>query len=536
MTVKYYIQLIFFMGLFSQLVTSAQQLNQLQKANLVLINGKIFTSDTSKLYVNGLAIKGNKIIATGTDEQMKKYYSKSSRIINLMGKTVIPGFNDAHNHLAWLINDSFSFKTEFSVPGITKSQLLDSLSQIAKISRPGRWIHGTIGLNVFNDTSIRKRLLDSIFPNNPVALVIMWGHGMIVNSMALQKCKIRDGDADPLGGIVERYSGTTVNNGVLYEYAQYPFWEMLNITQPENIIKSLRSYGSEAVGYGITTVQNMSSSLQANSARYLFKKADLPLRVRVINMPATTNAGRDLTQFNGKYFKLTNLNYFSGIKYVIDGTSIEQMALMTKPYNNRPNWYGKLNFPVDTIKQILKESLLNKTQLMLHIVGDSSTALVLKLMKEMAPDETWRNKRVRLEHGVAILTQSMIKNVKDLGVVIVHTPQYGFKSPLKSWINECIHIAIGPDGVNNPYLNLLLVTTKQRDTRENLSREDAVISYTNGAAYAEFAEQNKGTLTVGKLADLAVLSQDIFSVPDSLLPDTKSVLTIIDGKIVFKKN
>lgn len=503
-----------------------------QKADIILFNGKIFTSDTSKLFVEALAIKGNKILATGNNQAIKNLSTAKTKKIDLKGKTVVPGFNDAHDHLGWLIPTGKSFITEFSVPGISKTAVIDSLSKLVKTASPGQWVYGTIGLNVLKDTSIRRRLLDSIVPQNPVMLAIIWGHGMVLNSKALKLINVSDYSPDPLGGWYERMPKTKYITGALYEYAQFPAWQALTISEPDNLIKALRSHADEEIKLGITTVQNMSSTLQGNAARRFFKIADLPVRTRIIPMPST-NKGRNLAEWNNTNTQPASLTYVSGIKYVIDGTSLEQTALMTKPYTNRIDWYGRLDFPIDTIKQILNEALNSHTQLCMHIVGDSSTKIILHLMKEMASNEKWKNKRVRIEHGVGIISPSVIKDVKDLGIVIVHTPQYGMRSPLRTWMSMGIPVAIGPDALINPFLNIMFVTTQQTKTEENITREQAVIAYTLGSAYAEFAENYKGTLTPGKFADIAVLSQDIFTIAAQQLPATHSVITIINGKIVY---
>lgn len=153
----------------------------------------------------------------------------------------------------------------------------------------------------------------------------------------------------------------------------------------------------------------------------------------------------------------------------------------------------------------------------------------------MARDEAWKTKRVRIEHGNSILSDNLIKMVSDMGIVIVHTPQYGMVSPLQKWLSTGIPIAIGPDAVINPYLSMLTVTTQQQDPTQNLTREQAVIAYTKGSAYAEFAEKFKGTLAKGMIADLTVLSQDIFTVPAGQLLATHSLMTIVNGKIVYQK-
>jgi predicted amidohydrolase YtcJ len=118
---------------------------------------------------------------------------------------------------------------------------------------------------------------------------------------------------------------------------------------------------------------------------------------------------------------------------------------------------------------------------------------------------------------------------------MAHTPQYGHGSPLQSLLESSVRIALAPDGLMNPFVNLKIITSEQSNPGENLTREQAVMAYTIGGAYAEFLEVKKGSLTGGKIADLAMLSQDIFTISNEQLPATKSVLTIIDGKIVYKQ-
>lgn len=504
-----------------------------QEANTILVNGRIFTSDTSRLYVSALAIKGDKILSIGDDQSIEKLAGPGTKRIDLKGKTVVPGFNDAHDHLGWLIPIGKSFITPFSVPGLSRQAVIDSLFRLVKQARPGQWVFGTIGLTVFNDRTVRRQLLDSIAPANPVMLAIMWGHGLILNTKALQLSHIKDNAPDPLSGWYEREQATGYLTGALYEGAQFPAWQAYAVSEPANLVKALRQHAQEELAYGITTVQNMSSTLQGVAARRFFKEADLPLKTRLIPMPGATEKGRSLKEWDHPTVRITPMTYVSGIKYVIDGTSLEQTALMTRAYGGRPGWYGRLNYPVDTIKQILREALTGTRQLMLHVVGDSATKTVLRLMKEQASPQIWRTKRVRIEHGVGIITPDSWRDVKDMGILIVHTAQYGMRSPLRTWLQMGIPVAMGPDDLINPFLNIMFVTAQQTNPAENITREQAVIAYTKGGAYAEFAEGYKGTLMPGKVADLAVLSQDIFTVPVKQLPATRSVMTMINGRIVY---
>jgi predicted amidohydrolase YtcJ len=237
----------------------------------------------------------------------------------------------------------------------------------------------------------------------------------------------------------------------------------------------------------------------------------------------------------------------SGVKWILDGTPLDRNGLMRAPYADRPGWYGRLQFPLDTIRGILATALTTHTPLHLHITGDSSARLILHLMQSLAPDSVWRPLRVRIEHGDGV-SGDLLPLARRLGVVIVQNPTHfafepgmlqrrfggmppGFQD-IRSILAAGIPLAFGSDGPSNPFLNIMFAITHPNNPSEAITREQAVVAYTRGSAYAEFAEREKGTLAPGMLADLAVLSQDIFTVPPQALPATTSVLTMIGGKIV----
>jgi predicted amidohydrolase YtcJ len=493
------------------------------KPDLLLLNGKFFTADPAQPYVEAVAIAGNRIVATGTSVALRKLATSHTNVLDVQGKTGVPGFNDAHDHLG-VVETANTFKAPFSVPGLSKQALADSVQRLVRRARPGQWLSGPVGLIVLRDPSAGRGWLDSLAPQNPVVLGVPWGHGMVVNSQALHALHLADTAPDPLGGWYARQPGTTELAGPLFEYAQFPFWQAVATANPPALVRALQAYAQQQLTFGITTVQNMSSLLSGGAAHRYFDQAALPVRTRVIAMPSTTDRGRNLPEWALPVKAGQSLTYFSGVKYMVDGTSLEQNALRTTPYPGRPGWYGRLNFPPDTLRRVLREALTSNRQLLLHVTGDSATKLVLQMMKQLAHADAWQRKRVRIEHGTGI-TADAAQDVKQLGIIIVHTPQYGLKSPLRSWLALGIPVALGPDGVTNPFLSIQLVTTGQTTPGENLSREQAVRAYTVGSAYAEFAEDTKGTLQVGKLADLAVLSDDLFSVPAAQLPAIRSVLT-----------
>ena len=197
---------------------------------------------------------------------------------------------------------------------------------------------------------------------------------------------------------------------------------------------------------------------------------------------------------------------------------------------------------------MLRDTVARNDQSLLHGTGDKTIDALLKAMIAVDPDEThWPSRRVRLEHGDGLLFD-LIPTARKLGVIVVQNPthfdpamnpviaRFGPMSPycpLRTLLASGIPLAIGSDGPMSPGLNIMFAITHPLSPSEAITPQQAVIAYTRGSAYAEFAEKEKGTLATGKLADLAVLSQDIFKVPPRDLPNTSSVLTLVDGKIIY---
>ncbi len=502
-----------------------------QLPDMVLYNGNIFTSDSAKLYVQALAVKKGIVLQTGTNKEILKLAGNSTRKINLGGKTVVPGFNDAHDHpgLFMTYGKSYSYQ-ERQVGGPSPAAVIDSVSQIVKKSTPGEWISGTIGQLILSDMSFREKL-DDITPDNPVILFAWWGHGMVFNSKALKLAGISDEDKDPIGGWYER---NPVSGGIntLKEFAGWNAAETYYASIPDSIkVKGLRDYTNLQVQLGITTTQFMTNFAMASA----ILKENPPIRTRIVPIVRTNSTSRDL----GIWAKFSKnqcpLVYISGIKYIIDGTPFDESSLSSKPYATRPGWFGRFDFAPDTIRQILKEGLSGKDQLIMHVVGDSALNTVLAMMNKTASHSTWQKLRVRIEHNVGYSSniEEQKNAIKSLNLLMMHTPMYARKSPFRSLIRKGIKVGISPDGLTNPYVNIMIVTSQQTNPDENVTREEAVIAYTKNNAYAEFTDNIKGTLTKGKLADLAVLSQNIFTVPISKLPETKSLLTMVGGKIIY---
>ncbi|ULQ54305.1 amidohydrolase [Flavihumibacter fluvii] len=490
-----------------------------QSADLILTNGKIFTSDTSKLFVQAIAIKGNKILATGSDATIEKLASSKTKQIDLKGKTVVPGFNDQHDHAAFQQSPApLRYETtddrDLNWDGLPKAAVLDSIARLLQKAKPGEWIAGMIGNRIFHDTSLRHSL-DSMAPNNPVALQVWWGHGIVVNQKCLEAAGLGDDLKDPVGGwYVRNGEGKIVS---AHENAQIAFWHAIAKAYPGAVKKMMEDFGKEQLKGGITSTLFFGSSFSYTTITAILKEASIPQRLRIVAWLNATHEGRQLSEWPLTEVHPTSMSTISGVKYMI-------------------NHFGPLNFTVDTLKRILKEALITKRQLMMHISGDSAFGVLLKLIKESGTAEQWRPLRVRVEHNMIGYPDSeQRKLLRDYGILIMHTPKYNMGSPIRSLLRDDILVGVAPDGTINPFWDIMVITTQQTKPEENITREQAVITYTKTNAFAEFREKEKGTLTKGMLADLVVLSQDIFSIPADRLPATESVLTMIDGKIVYER-
>lgn len=529
-----------------------------QTADVVLTGGKVFTADPARPWAQAVAIRGERIMAVGSDADVAKAAGPATRRIDLGGRVVVPGFNDAHAHLA-CHGAAGPVPAAVVVPNTTGepfpdpsfTALADSLRALAARVPVGTWIGTNLGVTVLDDPAARRPALDAIAPRHPVWLGAWTGHGVILNTRALRVLGIDDTAADLPGGRYERERGSRRLSGLLEEYAVLDARRRFCGMQPESVlVAALRAEGQHFARFGITSVQNMANELEPRLFMRLVTAAELPVRVRMISFPVSSAASADWRSERVPFVATRNAAggtvTASGVKWLLEGTPIERLAVHRRAYRDRPGYFGRLNFPPDTIRALLLEAQSRGEQPLLHAGGDSTIALILDAM-ERDGGAGWPRVRVRLEHGDG-LAPDLLARARPLGVILVQNPSHlavpvfterfepeilaGF-FPLRSAIAAGVPLALGSDGPINPFLNILFATTHPARRGEALTREQAVIAYTRGSAYAEFAEHEKGMLAPGMLADLAVLSRDIFLAPPGELPATTSVLTMIGGRIVF---
>jgi len=517
-------------------------------AGLVLLHGKVFTANPAAPWAEAIAIAGELVLAVGKSEEIAAMAAPGTRRIELAGRVVVPGFNDAHDHLgpkpSGIDLRSRGLETDLD-------EALASLADALKTAPPTARFFGVVGPKVFDDSRATRDRLDRAAPGRFVFLVSLTAHGVLASSEAFRQLGIPQEPADPVGGWYERDAGSRRASGVIQEYAQFVLRRRLAEVEP--LAASTRAFeaaGQEAARWGITTIQDMSSLLSVERAVEALQSAQVPIRIRLIRFPMTTVGGRDTREGSGLDPHPLPLVKVSGVKWILDGTPLERTASMREAYADRPRWLGRSNFSDGQIRGMLEEGLKSGEQLMFHCAGDRPVETILKQMESLGGAPVWAGRRVRIEHGDGLM-EDLFPLARKLGVVLVQNPSHFtlreiFSArlgaararrfqPVRSLLAADIPLAIGSDGPMNPFVNILWAVTDANHPEEALTVEQAVTAYTRGSAFAEFAEKEKGMLAAGFLADLAVLSQDIFTVPPSRLPETESVLTLVGGKVAYKK-
>lgn len=496
-------------------------------ADLILIGGRIYTGDALRPWAEGVAIEGERIAAIGTDAQVRELEGHATRVVDLGGKLVVPGINDAHVHAPWVTEESIPLQLDEVA---TREQLIGALENAVASAPPGVLIAAELPLPLV-DAPLTRDDLDRISSSHRLRLARPGGHSAVLNTLALRSWGIDEDASDPAGGRYGRNAQGRLD-GWVYEHAYWPPQLRVAESASDDEVRALiTSFENFALRRGITSVQTM-ATVSPERLEAVLSTMTPRLRWRIVDFrmaPYGPPPGR------------------FPVKYILDGTPFERSAAMREPYTDRTGTDGGINYSQSDIESMIRDASLGERQLLLHTVGDRTLAVVLRAMARMEVD--WPALRVRIEHG-DMLAPDLVPLAKELGVIVVQNPAHfmipnimhsrygrsrsGWTQPARSLLDMGIPFALGSDGPLNPWLNVMFATIHPVNQKEALTVEQAVRAYTAGAAFAEFEESRKGTLAPGMLADLAVLSQDVYSVPPDQLPKTTSVMTVVGGKVVWE--
>ena len=505
----------------------------------VLHNGKVWTGDPTRPSATAIAIDDGRIVAIGPGEAILALATKDSQRIDLGGRRVVPGINDAHTHLT-----ASPPSEQLDLPRDADSAKVRAA--IAALPTTGEaWITADIDMAVLGDPAMRRAQLDLLQPTRPVMLTGWTGHGMLVNS-AGQKALGLALDAVPAGGWLGRDAAGAFD-GRVYEYAQWSPRVGLPAPDPAALRGSFERASARLLKLGITSIQNMAIGTALPDFIAAWQASGTPLRVRVIRTPLARRPGEapehlDIPARDPAQPSIV----VSGTKWILDGTPMERGAAMRTAYPE--GGHGHLNFSQGEIEALLREAFARGDQPLLHVSGDATLVAVLDAMQATAPPEAWRTLRPRIEHGEG-LAPDLMARARGFGIVLVQNPSHfmlpppeaGYLAshglqPLADVLAAGIPLALGSDGPPSPWLNMMFAIAPASRPEQALTREQALRAYTTGSAFAEFSEDDKGRLTPGHLADLAVLSQDVLdeSVPAEALPGTTSLLTMVGGKVAWR--
>jgi len=534
-------------------------------ADQIFINGDILTLDEQTPLASAIAVTGDRFMAVGSNRQILKLVDDNTRIVDLSGKTIIPGFIETHAHLS--LHALTLLQTDCSSPLNCCIQDVKNLIA-AKVSdlEPGQWIKGW----GFDDTLIsdKKHLsrsdLDECAPNNPVSIDHISGHLMYANSRALEIAGITSKTPSPFGGKIykDKYGLPT---GLLSEDAQM----LVSGQMPPHDVIKLKKAISETIHYfhtcGITSTHDGSIGyygegievLQAYQA--LAKENQLNLRVYLTLVEDFYLA---ILQSDFKSKLNSNLLKLGSVKLFQDGSIQALTAALTEPYYTFPELMGEMIHPQTKLDDLIKTHHRAGRQVAIHANGDCAIESCLKALEKADRQYPGKNLRHMIIH-CQLATEDHIRRMKKTGVIpsyfINHIYYWGdrhtstflglpraknlslLNTSLKAGLKFTLHsdlpvTPVAPLFAVNCAVNRTTKKSKVLGASERISPLAAMRAYTADAAYCSYEETIKGTITAGKLADFVILSENPVKVLPYKIKDIRVLETILGGKTVYVNN
>lgn len=530
-------------------------------ADILYINGNIYTVDDNNPTASSMAIKGDRFIAVGSYDDMKNHIGSNTEIIDLKGKTVIPGLVEAHLHYPG-IGESMLQIDAFWKP---KQEILDSVAEAYSAAEAEEWITGR-GWNqeVWNPAAFpTKEDLDAIAPDIPVYLRRTCGHAAWVNSKALEIAGIDKTTADPIGGEILRDENGEAT-GVLTDTAAYLVSQHIPALSERQQFMALELAQEQLFSYGITSAHDAGTGLATiNKMKQLYASEDLKIRLYVMASPGETAEFFYQQAPEERIGLYNNRLTVRTLKLMGDGSLGARSAWMLEEYTDRPGHVGNVRYTDEEAYGYIKAAREAGFQVATHAIGDATNRQILdayeKVLKEM-PDS---DHRYRIEHAQVIALED-IPRFAQLGVLpsmqSVHATSDKNMAEDRvgperikgayAWRKLINAGSILPNGSDapvelvNPYHGIYAAVTRKDRAGdpeggwyggECLTREEALQSFTIWGAFAAFEEDMKGSIEAGKLADFTVIDRDLMTCPEADLKDILVLRTVVGGEVVYQR-
>ncbi|HKS75588.1 MAG TPA: amidohydrolase [Terriglobales bacterium] len=547
-----------FLMLFSLLAAAAGQTKP--AADLVIVHAKVYTVDKSNPDAQAVAVLGDRIVAVGTDADIEQWHGSKTRVIDAKGKLLLPGFNDAHVHF---IDGGASLDSVHLNDATSAEEFTRRIAEQARKVGKGQWVLG----GEWDETKWTpsnlptKDLIDPLTPDTPVFVTRYDGHESLANSVVLRLAGITAQTPDPPGGVIVRDARGNPT-GVVKDAAQDLVFKVLPPPTHEQLLAIARRAMHHAASLGVTSVQHMNPDY-ADIAAYSDLHNRGELITRIYAAPLITQVDDQVKIGVGHAFGDSYLR-IGAVKAYADGSLGSRTAYFFEPFSDQPDNRGILSdemHPISLMHDRMMRADAAGLQICTHAIGDAGISAILDIYSDIERAHGPADRRWRIEHAQHMAAKDFDR-FAQLHVIASVQPYHAIDDgrwaearighdrasrtyAFRTFLDHHVRLAFGTDwnvAPLNPMLGLYAAVTRATLDGKNpngwfpeqkLTLQEAIEAYTLGSAYAEFQDQQKGSITPGKLADMVILSDDLFSIDPVKIRDVKVLKTFVGGKIVY---
>ena len=535
------------------------------QADTIITNAKVYTVDVKQPWAEAVAVQGDRVLFVGSGKEARRHRGSGTKVIDAGGRLLLPGIEDSHVHF---VSGSENLAKVDLAGTRNVGEVQARIRQFAQEHPQAAWIQGRGWMYAaFPGNMPHKKYLDEVVPDRPAIMTCADGHTSWVNSRALALAGIDRRTPNPENGTIVREADGEPT-GALLETADSLVDKILPKPTPEETLVSLREGLREAARFGVVRVHGMGGEFEAlDLLDRLRGEGNLTVRFSVTMWADSPGlSAEDWQAYDDARLKY-NDEWISlgGIKLMLDGVIDSQTGAMLDPYEGQRESKGKLFWEPEAYKKAVVEINSKGVQVSTHSIGDAAIRLSLEAYEQGAQVSGNPDLRNKIEHAEDIAADD-IPRFGRLGVIGSFQPLHANPDPAwvgawvknvgperekRAWAWKTVldgggHLAFGSDWpvvTLNPWLGLQVAVTRQdlegRPAggwlpEQRLSVADAVHAYTMGGAFAMRREKEEGSIEIGKLADLILVSQNIFEVEPGKIAGTKSVLTMVGGRIVYE--